>query len=214
MQKFVVVEPATPRGSRCAGTTSASVAMRNIIGSLLAALAVAGCAEASAPQTTSPRLAPGCFVSPNGQAVCPQAATAQAPVPKQRVAYAQILQARSGTYYLDVAIADVCCFKMMLDTGASDVSVPISLWYAMVKDGVITEEDHFDVTKYRTANGVIEGLRFRMPPMTVAGVTVHNVIGSVSKNDNGKTILLGQSFLQKFKAWQINNATGQLILAY
>ena len=28
------------------------------------------------------------------------------------------IRARSGTYYLDVAIADVCCFKMMLDTGA------------------------------------------------------------------------------------------------
>jgi clan AA aspartic protease (TIGR02281 family) len=84
----------------------------------------------------------------------------------------------------------------------------------MLKDGVITEEDHLDVRKYRTANGVVEGLRFRMPPMTVAGVTVHDVVGSVTKNDTGKTILLGQSFLQKFKAWQINNATRQLILAY
>ena len=198
----------------CAGRAPATVTMPKVIGSLLAALALAGCAEASAPQTTSPRLAPGCFVSPNGQAVCPQAATAQRQLPQQRVAYAQMLQARSGTYYLDVAIADVCCFKMMLDTGASDVSVPIALWYAMVKDGVITDQDHFAVANYRTANGVVQGLRFRMPPMTIAGVTVHNVIGSVTKNDTGKTILLGQSFLQKFKAWQINNATGQLILAY
>ena len=70
------------------------------------------------------------------------------------------------------------------------------------------------MANYSTANGVVQGLRFRMPPMTIAGVTVHNVIGSVSKNDTGKTILLGQSFLRKFKAWQIDNTTGQLVLAY
>jgi len=190
--------------------------MCKVIGSLLAALALAACAEAPARQTSSRAdgTAPGCYVSQNGQVVCSQAAAAQATVPRQRVAYAQLLQARSGTYYLDVAIADVCCFKMMLDTGASDVSVPIALWYAMLQGGHITRDDHFAVANYRTANGVVEGLRFRMPPMTVAGVTVNNVIGSVSKNDTGKTILLGQSFLQKFKAWQINNTTGRLILAY
>ena len=147
----------------------------------------------------------------------PTQPVAVAPAPpalQQRVAYAQMVEGKSGTYYVDVELAGVCCFKMMLDTGASDVSVPTSLWYAMLKDGAITREDHFDVARYRTANGVVEGLRFRMPPMKVAGVTVHNVIGSVTKNDTGRTILLGQSFLRKFKAWQIDNATGQLILAY
>jgi clan AA aspartic protease (TIGR02281 family) len=187
--------------------------MRKLIVLLLAASALTACG--ATPKTASrDGLAPGCWTGPTGMVHCPQATQPAPPPPTQRTAYAQILQARSGTYYVDVAIADVCCFKMMLDTGASDVSVPVTLWYAMVKDGVITEQDHFAVANYRTANGVVEGLRFRMPPMTVAGVTVHNVIGSVTKNNTGKTILLGQSFLQKFKAWQINNATGQLILAY
>lgn len=167
--------------------------MRRLIGGLLAAVVLAACAEAPAPRT---------------------AAQSPPPTARQRVAHAQMLQHSSGVYYVDVALAGLCCFKMMLDTGASDVSVPISLWYAMLKDGVITEEDHFAVASYRTANGVVEGLRFRMPPMTIAGVTVHDVTGSVTTGDTGKTILLGQSFLTKFKAWQINNATGQLILAY
>jgi clan AA aspartic protease (TIGR02281 family) len=187
--------------------------MRKLVAILLAATALTACGE-------TPKTASGCYVTNGGQvipyggALCPQAAQPAPPPPTQRVAYAQMLQARSGTYYVDVAIAGRCCFKMLLDTGASDVSVPLALWYAMLKGGHITEDDHIGVANYSTANGVIKGLRFRMPPMTIAGVTVHNVIGSVSKNDTGTTILLGQSFLRKFKAWQINNATGQLVLAY
>lgn len=197
--------------------------MLRLVGSLFAAFALAACSEPPQTASRADGVAPGCHVAQNGKVVCAQAASpgaappAAAPPPpgaQQRVAYAQMVQGGSGTYYVDVAISRVCCFKMLLDTGASDVSVPIMLWYAMMKDGVITEADHIDVAKYRTANGVVEGLRFRMPPMTVAGITVHNVVGSVSKNNTGKLILLGQSFLQKFKAWQINNATGQLILAY
>ena len=188
--------------------------MRKLIAILLAATALTACGET--PKTTSRTdgLAPGCYVALSGQVVCPQAAQPAPPPPTERVAYAQMLQARSGTYYVDVAIAGRCCFKMLLDTGASDVSVPLALWYAMLKGGHITEDDHIGVANYSTANGVIKGLRFRMPPLTIAGITVNNVIGSVSKNDTGTTILLGQSFLQKFKAWQIDNTTGQLILAY
>lgn len=188
--------------------------MLKLVVSLLAAAALAACGETPKAASRADGVAPGCYVGQSGQVVCPQAAQPAPPPPTQRVAYAQMLHARSGTYYVDVAIAGTCCFKMLLDTGASDVSVPVSLWYAMLKGGHITREDHIGVANYSTANGVVEGLRFRMPPMTIAGVTVHNVVGSVTKNDTGKTILLGQSFLQKFKAWQIDNTAGRLILAY
>jgi len=203
--------------------------VRKLIGCLIAALALAACGQAPAPQIAASHAegtAPGCYIAQNNQVVCPQKTAASPPppvwgreqwrdtsVPQQQVARAPLYQ-RGGTFYVDVAIDGVCCFKMMIDSGASDVSVPVSLWYAMMKGGHINEADNFAVARYSTANGVVEGLRFRMPPLTIAGVTVRNVIGVVSKNDMGKTILLGQSFLRKFKAWQINNATGQLLLAY
>ena len=80
----------------------------------------------------------------------------------------------------------------------------------MVKGGHITKEDHIDVVQYQTANGVTDGLRFRMPAMTVGGRTVHGVTGSVSKNSNA--MLLGQSFLRQFRFWAIDNANGTLVL--
>ena len=117
---------------------------------------------------------------------------------------------RGGTPVVQVEIAGVCCIGFTVDSGASDVSVSPALWYAMVKGGHITKEDHIDVVKYQTANGVTEGLRFRMPAMAVGGRTVHGVIGSVSKNSNA--MLLGQSFLRKFRFWAIDNASGDLVL--
>jgi len=190
--------------------------MRKLVALLLAATALTACGAPQQQQASQVAgLAPGCYrVNSTGQVMCPQAAPTPPPPPTKRVAYAQMMQGRSGTYFVDVAIDDTCCFKMLLDTGATDVSVPLPLWYAMLKGGHITEADHIGVANYHTANGVVQGLRFRMPPLTIAGITVNNVIGSVSKNDTGTTILLGQSFLQKFKAWQIDNTTGQLILAY
>lgn len=132
--------------------------MRKLIGCLIAALALAACGQAPAPQTAALREStpPGCYVAHNGQMVCPQQKAAAPAPPQQRVAYAQLLQSRTGTYYVDVAIDGVCCFKMMLDTGASDVSVPVPLWYAMMKGGHITEDDNFAVARYSTANGVVE----------------------------------------------------------
>jgi predicted aspartyl protease len=123
------------------------------------------------------------------------------------------LTAKGGVPYVQVGIAGVCCFPFMLDSGASDVTVSPEMFRAMAKDGIITKEDAIDVVKYRTASGaMIEGLRFRMPPMTVAGRTVHGVVASVSPGTSGVPMLLGQSFLRKFKFWAIDNANGVLVL--
>ena len=180
---------------------------------LLAGIALAACAEPPKTGHRGAGLPPGCWRDASCVANCPGTA-APVPEPQQGVLRVPLHQAGSGTYTVDVGIAGVCCFKMMLDTGASDVSVPLNLWYAMLKDGHINRADHIDVAKYRTANGTVEGLRFRMPTMTIGGHAVDGVIGSVTKGDNGRTILLGQSFLRKFKAWQINNGTSELFLAY
>jgi clan AA aspartic protease (TIGR02281 family) len=191
--------------------------MRKRIGLLLATMALAAC-SAPPPQTASRApegTAPGCYVAQNGQVVCPQQQASYAPPPlQQRMTRVQMMRSGTGGHYVDVGIDGICCAKMLLDTGASDVSVPLPLWYAMEKGGHIPNDNYIDVVRYRTANGVVKGLRFIMPPMQIGGVTVRGVVGSVSQGDTGSTILLGQSFLLKFKSWSIDNATGQLVLAY
>jgi predicted aspartyl protease len=146
-----------------------------------------------------------------GCAQAPPPVVAAAPVAANPTVLRVALKESGGVNYVMVGIDNVCCFPFMLDSGASDVSVSPDIFRALVKSGRVTEADLFDVVKYRTASGaVIEGLRFRMPPMTVGGRTVNGVIASVSKGAD--VMLLGQSFLKQFRFWAIDNRTGELVL--
>ena len=146
---------------------------------LLAGTALAACGDA--PQAgTKPYVLPlGCWRDAQSVPHCPTTAAPPAPAPEpeqQRVLHVPLTQS-NGVYYLDVGISDTCCFKMVLNSGAADVSVPIQLWYAMLKAGLIFEADHV-VARYRTANGTVEGMSFVMPPMTVNGHAVEGVEGA------------------------------------
>jgi len=122
-----------------------------------------------------------------------------------------------GTYHVPVAIDNVCCLPAVLDTGASDVMVPIEIWHAMMRGGRINKQSHIGVETYNTASGQVQGLRFILPPIAVGDsssrVTARNVVGVVTKSP-GQSMLLGQSFLRKFKSWSIDNSTNQLLLSY
>lgn len=145
----------------------------------------------------------------------PKTRTYSAPAPQvetqNRLSRVQ-LSTRGGVHYIPVGISGVCCFPFVLDSGASDVSISPDLFKAMIKDGVITKEHIIDIQKYQTANGVVPGIRFVIPDLQIGTLTVKNVVGSVTPGSN--VLLLGQSFLRKFKSYAINNQTHQLIVAY
>lgn len=148
----------------------------------------------------------------------PPPRVAAAPVAQQQSAPANLVRVpmvRKGgsTFSVPVCISTVCGFPFLLDSGASDVSVSPMVFKAMVKDGLVTRDDVIDVRNYATASGQsIEGLRFRMPALTVGGITVRGVVGSVSPGTPDGMLLLGQSFLQKFRTWSIDNVTHELVL--
>ena len=164
---------------------------------VLAALGLPGCASDPVP-------VPAPVVQPVAQQ--------PAGVPQARFIRVPLIES-AGVHYVNVGIDEVCCLSFVLDSGAADVSVSIRMFQAMVKGKRITEDDIIDVQKYRTASGaVIKGLRFRLRTMTIGGHAVHNVVASVSEGTGDYSMLLGQTFLQKFAGWSVNNATGELIL--
>lgn len=142
-----------------------------------------------------------------------QQAAAQMPVPvaePRNIRRIPIRRSASGLYVVQVGISGDCCLSFMLDSGASDIVVSNAVWYAMMKSGVISKADTIDVVKYRTANGVVEGLRFRLPEIQIGGITYTNLIGSASVG--GTSMLLGQNFLNRFRFWAIDNRTSELVL--
>lgn len=82
-------------------------------------------------------------------------------------------------------------------------------YYCEVK--TITDDDFLDVRNYVLADGMeVPSLRFRIRSMQVGGKIVENVTASVSSTK--APILLGQSFLRRFKSWSIDNDRHMLIL--
>lgn len=161
---------------------------------VLAAIALPACASESPPSRV---------------ASLPATQPQRAPTNLVRV---PMVRKGSSVFTVQVGISGVCCFPFMLDSGASDVSVPPRIFRAMVKDGVVTKDDLIDVVKYRTAGGTVDGIRFRMPPLTVGGLTVYGVLGSVSPSTPDGMLLLGQSFLNRFEFYAIDNQTHELVL--
>lgn len=173
--------------------------MRRRLLSTVAFLALlAGCAS---PQVATPTPSQSTHTSPHAAITPARAHEIRVPVYES-----------GGTPIVEVAIAGVCCAKFVVDSGAADVTVSPGLFKAMVDAGLVTKADLIDVVKYRTASGhVINGLRFTMPPMSIGGHVVNNVIGSVSPTQ-GAGMLLGGSFLRRFKSFAIDLTTSELVL--
>lgn len=126
----------------------------------------------------------------------------------------EVIQLResSGVSTLKVNIGGVET-EVILDSGASDVSVPRTFETLLQSYSVIGKEDYIEPGLYTIANGsVVSSNRFIIPYITVEGITVKNVRCSV--NDSEDIFLLGKSFLNRFKSWKQDNNFNQLILEY
>lgn len=116
-----------------------------------------------------------------------------------------------GTYSVPVTINDLLPLKFVLDSGASDVSIPADVVLTLIRTGTLKETDFIGSQTYRLADGsTIESKQFKIRSMTVGGRRVTDVTGSVA--DVEGSLLLGQSFLQKFKSWSIDNNQHKLFL--
>jgi aspartyl protease family protein len=77
----------------------------------------------------------------------------------------------------------------MIDTGASDISIPIAIANRLnLKQG--------RTIQYETANGVANSYLTRLDSVSIAGITKINVRASINPNVNYDEILLGMSFLK------------------
>lgn len=101
----------------------------------------------------------------------------------------------------------------ILDSGASDVSLPEKIEYILLENGILKERNYLPPGFYIVADGrTVLSRRFIIPEIKIQGVVVNNVICSVNESED--IVLLGRAFLDAFKSWSIDNETDQLILKY
>lgn len=116
-----------------------------------------------------------------------------------------------GTFVVPVTINDQLTLKFVVDSGASDVSIPTDVVSTLTRTGTIAESDFIGSQTYKLADGsTVPSQRFLIRSLKVGNRTLENVTASIAPVAG--QLLLGQSFLRRFKSWAIDNGRPALIL--
>ncbi|MSP30460.1 MAG: hypothetical protein EXR09_08470 [Acetobacteraceae bacterium] len=109
-----------------------------------------------------------------------------------------------GTVKVPVLVNEIITVHFIVDSGASDVSVPADVVRTLVRTGTITDGDFVGEQTYVLADGSkVKSKTFRIRSLKVGDHVLQNVMGSVEGIDS--SLLLGQSFLSRFRKWSIDN---------
>jgi clan AA aspartic protease (TIGR02281 family) len=117
----------------------------------------------------------------------------------------------SGGLIAPVVINNALKLNFIVDSGASDVSIPAEIFARLVSANTVTQSDITGVRNYKNADGeVSKSKTFIIRSLKIGNIQAPNVQAKVSPSNAPP--LLGQSFLKRFKAWSIDNSTQELIL--
>ena len=143
----------------------------------------------------------------------PRAPETRSDKPQSKIASAGStpLQNQGGTFVVPVIINNAITLNFVVDSGAADVAIPADVVRTLMRTGSLRQEDFLGKKTYVLADGTkVPSQTFRIRSMKVGNRTVENVTGSVSSMEG--TLLLGQSFLKRFKSWSIDNHKHVLLL--
>jgi tetratricopeptide (TPR) repeat protein len=116
-----------------------------------------------------------------------------------------------GVFVVPVRFNEVITLNAIVDSGASDVSVPADLVLTLMRANTVTSADFLGQQTYVLADGSkMPSHQFRIRSLRVGNKTIQNVIATVASVN--ADILLGQSFLSKFKSWSVDNEKHALVL--
>jgi predicted aspartyl protease len=121
------------------------------------------------------------------------------------------LQKQGGVHTVPVKINDAFTLDFLVDSGAASVSMPADVVQALIRLGTLAPGEFLGSKDYRLADGsTLPSRTFRIRSLEVGGVVLQGVTGSMTPL-NGR-LLLGQSFLSRFRSWSIDNGRQVLIL--
>jgi clan AA aspartic protease (TIGR02281 family) len=140
----------------------------------------------------------------------PQRAESYAPLRGSNQAVVPMVS-DGGTFAVPVTINNQLTLKFVVDSGASDVSIPTDVVSTLVRTGTITDADFLGSQTYKLADGsTVPSQRFQIRSLKVGNRTLENVTASIAPIAG--QLLLGQSFLRRFQSWSIDNGRSALIL--
>jgi gag-polyprotein putative aspartyl protease len=121
------------------------------------------------------------------------------------------LKREGGILVVPVAINNAITLNFVIDSGAADVSIPADVVMTLIRTGTLNETDFIGHAIYQLADGSrVPSETFRIRVLKVGDREIENVTGSLARVEGN--LLLGQSFLKRFKSWSIDNQRQLLLL--
>src|SRR6202040_894745 len=118
---------------------------------------------------------------------------------------------QGGVLLVPVLINDKLPLDFVIDSGASDVTVPADVVSTLMRTGTLVPADFTGTQMYVLADGSkVPSQTFRIRSLKVGDLVLNNVGASVASTNGA--LLLGQSFLGRFKSWSIDNIRQVLVL--
>ena len=143
------------------------------------------------------------------------AAATAAPIRPASTVAGQILvplQRQGATFIVPVLINKAITLNFVVDSGADDVAIPADVVSRLLQTGTLQKTDFIGATTYTLADGSkVPSATFRIRSLTVNKIEIQNIKAGVTPTAAGD-LLLGQSFLSRFKSWSIDNARQALVL--
>jgi tetratricopeptide (TPR) repeat protein len=120
------------------------------------------------------------------------------------------MRAEGGIFVVPVLINDAITLEFVVDSGASDVSIPVDVVLTLMRTGTLKEADFLGEKTYVLADGsTVPSKTFRIRSLKIGNRLLENVSASIAPVAG--SLLLGQSFLSRFKSWSIDNVNHALV---
>jgi predicted aspartyl protease len=115
------------------------------------------------------------------------------------------MKQQGGTFAVPVLINNALTLDFTVDSASADVSIPADVVMTLVRTGTVSEADFIGDQTFILADGTrVKSQTFRIRSLQVGDRVVENVVGSIASVRG--SLLLGQTFLGRFKSWSIDNA--------
>ena len=122
------------------------------------------------------------------------------------------MRIEGGTYVVPVLINDAITLDFIVDSGAADVSIPADVVSTLMRTKTLKETDFLGEQTYVLADGSkVPSQTFVIRSLKVGNIVLENVHGSVASVHG--SLLLGQTFLSRFKSWSVDNTKHALLLS-
>jgi D-alanyl-D-alanine carboxypeptidase len=121
------------------------------------------------------------------------------------------LEEEGGIFTVPVLVNSAIRLNFIIDSGSADVSIPADVVLTLMRTGTLRDTDFIGKQSYKLADGsTVPSVTFRIRSLKVGDREIENVIASVTEVEG--SLLLGQTFLSRFKSWSIDNQREVLVL--